>query len=207
MFGWGGRLGNFVRIENEVVEAKEKGAEMVTFPEIAILAWVNPDTRERAYSIFGPDSDRLCTLVKKHKIFISIGLVEKEEGKLFDTHILIDDEGNILSKHRKINILTELMSPHYTRGDKIKTEDTRLGIIRTIICADTFKDEHILRLEEQKPDFVIIPYGWAAKEEAWPDHGKQLMHRKLPIPILMILLLILLQTKESPLSGLYIYVK
>ncbi len=25
-----------------------------------------------------------------------------------------------------------------------------------------------------KPDLVLIPYGWAAKEAAWPEHGDSL---------------------------------
>ncbi len=25
-----------------------------------------------------------------------------------------------------------------------------------------------------KPDLVLVPYGYAAEEQAWPDHGRQL---------------------------------
>ncbi len=170
----GDRSGNFVRIENAVKEAKEKGAELVAFPETSVLGWVNPDAHDRAYPIPGPDSDRLCDLAEKYKVFISIGMAEIENEKLFDTHILIDDKGNILAKHRKINALTELMSPPYTKGSQIQAIDTRLGKIGLMICADTFKDELLLKMKEQTPDFVLVPYGWAAKEESWPDHGKEL---------------------------------
>jgi len=30
-------------------------------------------------------------------------------------------------------------------------------------------------MKEQTPDFVLVPYGWAAEEESWPDHGKELL--------------------------------
>jgi N-carbamoylputrescine amidase len=43
-----------------------------------------------------------------------------------------------------------------------------------LICADTFLARHLEALRDQKPDLVIVPYGWAAKPDAWPEHGKSL---------------------------------
>jgi predicted amidohydrolase len=171
----GDRSGNFVRIENAIIQAKDKGAEIVTFPETSILGWVNPDAHTRAYPIPGPDSERLCALARKYQVFICIGLAEKEGDKLFDSAILIDNEGNILLKHRKINTLDELMSPPYTKGDKVEAVNTRLGRIGMMICADSFQEDVLLKMKEQRPDWIIIPYGWAANENDWPDHGKELL--------------------------------
>ncbi len=170
----GDRSGNFVRIENALAKARDKGADIVCFPETAILGWVNPDAHERAFPIPGPDSDKLCALAKKYKVYINIGLAEKEGEKLFDSAILIDDEGNILLKHQKINIWTELMSPPYFKGEKIGAVDTRFGKIGVMICADSFQDDLLIKMKEQEPDFVIIPYGWAANETAWPGHAREL---------------------------------
>ena len=84
----------------------------------------------------------------------------------------MDDSGRILLTHRKINLLPELMTPPYTPGTDIKTVDTPLGRIGLLICADTFKDEILIRMAAQKPDLLLVPYGWAAEEERWPEHGK-----------------------------------
>jgi predicted amidohydrolase len=43
-------------------------------------------------------------MAMNHNIYISIGLVEKEGDRLYDSAILIDNRGNIFLKHRKINI-------------------------------------------------------------------------------------------------------
>lgn len=170
----GDRSGNFVRIENAIVEAKEKGAEIVCFPETSVLGWVNPDAHQRAYPIPGDDSNRLCELAKNNNVFLCIGLAEKDNEKLFDSAILIDNDGNILLKHRKMNILKKLMTPPYTPGTDIKVINTKFGKIGILICADSFKDEIINQMKELKPDFVIIPYGWANDEKSWPEHGKEL---------------------------------
>ena len=170
----GDRSGNFARIEGAIAEAKEHEAEIVCFPETAILGWVNPDAHQRAFPIPGEDSDRLCKLAMDNNIFISIGLAEKKGEKLYDSVILIDDKGNIILKHRKINIVTELMSPPYTLGSDIKTVDTKFGRIGMLICADSFKEEILNKMKELKPDLMLIPYGWAAGEDAWPEHSKAL---------------------------------
>jgi len=171
----GDRSGNLVRIENALAEAAKQGAEIVTFPETSILGWVNPDSHTRAYPIPGPDSDALGALAKKYGVFMCVGLAEKEGEKLFDSAILLDDQGEILMKHRKINTLDELMAKPYAQGDQVNAVDTRLGRIGLLICADSFKEDILIRMKEQKPEWVIIPYGWAAAETDWPDHGKELL--------------------------------
>ena len=171
----GDRSGNLVRIENAIVQAKEQGAEIVTFPETSILGWVNPDAHVRAYPIPGGDSDRLCALARKYQVFICIGLAEKDGDNLYDSALLIDNTGSILLKHRKINTLDALMTPPYTKGDQVQAVDTRFGRIGLLICADSFQEEVLLKMKEQKPDWVIIPYGWAANENDWPEHGKELL--------------------------------
>lgn len=172
----GDRSGNFSRIEHAVEEAKALGADIICFPETAILGWVNPDAHERAHPIPGKDSDRLSALAKEHGTFLCAGLAEKEGEALFDSALLIDEEGRILLKHRKMNILTELMTPPYTPGEDVGVAETRYGRIGILVCADSFKEVLLERMAGLKPDLVLIPYGWAAPEDDWPDHGESL-HR------------------------------
>lgn len=170
----GDREGNFIRIENAVREAKGKEAQIACFPESIIHGWVNPDSHQRACPIPGEDSDRLCQLAIKYSLFLCVGLDEKAGGDLYGSALLIDNKGKILLKHRKTNVLPELMTPPYQTGNEIQAVDTPLGRIGLLICADTFVPENLRRMAELKPDLVLVPYGWAAKEEDWPEHGKEL---------------------------------
>jgi len=170
----GDRAGNFVRIENAIREAKAGAADIVCFPETIILGWVNSEAHERAYAIPGEDSDHLCELAKKYEIFLCAGLAEKEGTKLYDSAVLIDDKGRILLKHRKINILTELMTPPYTPGKEVNVVETKFGKIGLLVCADTHKDEILKRMAELKPVLLLVPYGYAELENSWPEHGKEL---------------------------------
>ena len=170
----GDRRGNFVRIENAIREAKDAGAEIACFPETALLGWVNPDAHKRACPIPGEDSSRLCKLVKDYSIHLCVGLAEKVGRRLYDSAVLIDDKGNILLKHRKINLLTELMNPPYTAGRNIDVVETKFGKIGLLICADTHDNKILKRMAALKPDLLLVPYGYAADENEWPGHGKEL---------------------------------
>ena len=168
------RWGNFIRIENAIREAKCAGANIACLPETALLGWVNPDAHKRAFPIPGEDSDRLSKLAKDYDLHLCIGLVEKKGRRLYDSAVLIDNKGNILLKHRKINLLTELMNPPYTPGENIDVVDTEFGKIGLLICADTHDSKILKRMAALKPDVLLIPYGYAAAEDEWPGHGKEL---------------------------------
>lgn len=170
----GDREGNYVRIEAAIQEATHQEAEIVCFPETCLLGWVNPTAHQRALEIPGADSERLAQLARKYNVFLCAGLAEKEGEKLYDAAVLIDNHGKILLKHRKINVLQELMEPPYARGEDVQVVDTRFGKVGLLICADSFDELVCERMGKLNPDLVLIPYGWAAGEDKWPQHGESL---------------------------------
>lgn len=170
------REGNFRRIEYALADAKVQGAQIAAFPESSILGWENPEAHRLAEPIPGADSRRIQDLAQKYNLMIAIGLDEKDGDGLYDSAILVDRTGKILWKHRKINVLPFLMTPPYSQGrpEDITVVETEFGRIAFLICADTFSDSYFERIRQLKPDFMIVPYGWAAKPEEWPEHAKEL---------------------------------
>lgn len=169
--------GNLERISQMVVKAKSQGARIVFFPETADLGWVNPEAHELAGPVPGPFSNKISELAEEHEIWIGVGLCEKDGDRLYDTAILVNPSGEIVLKHRKINLLHWLMDPPYTPGsiESIKAVETSFGRIGIMICADSFKEELREAMLAQKPDLVYIPYGWAAPREKWPEHSFSLV--------------------------------
>ncbi len=172
----GDREGNFRRIEYALEGAQAQHAEIAIFPESSILGWENPDAHRLAAPIPGADSDRIAALARKCGIMIAIGLDEKDGDRLYDSAILVDKTGKLLWKHRKINVLPELMTPPYSQGrpEDIGVVDTEFGRLAVLICADTFTDAYVERLKALKPDLMLVPYGWAAPNDQWPQHSKLL---------------------------------
>lgn len=172
----GDREGNFRRIEYALETARAGRAEVSVFPESSILGWENPDAHELAARIPGADSERISDLVRKYGMMIAIGVDEKDRGQLYDSAILVDTSGALLLKHRKINVLPELMTPPYAQGkpEDIDVAQTPFGRIGLVICADTFTDDHFDRIRQLIPDLLLVPYGWAAETSDWPAHAKEL---------------------------------
>lgn len=168
------REGNLIRIENAVKHAVSSGADMVCFPETAIYGWVNPLAYELATEIPGKDSQALAAIAQKYQVFLSIGLAEKEGEKLYDSAILLDDTGQLLLKHRKLNIIQGLMEQPYSPGNQVNVVTTRWGKVGLLICADSFDQDVLTRMAGQKPRLLLIPYGWANRKTAWPKHGLSL---------------------------------
>jgi len=172
----GDREGNFRRVEYALEDARAAHADIAAFPESVILGWENPDAHRMASPIPGADSDRIAALARKYGLMISIGLDEKDGGKLYDSAILVDKSGKILWKHRKLNVLAWLMDPPYSEGreDGIGVAETEFGRIGLVICADTFEDRIAERIAKLAPDLMLVPYGWAAPADQWPAHAKEL---------------------------------
>jgi len=173
----GDREGNFKRIEESLVEAQKRGAQIACFPESAILGWVNPNAHKLAYPIPGKDCERLQSLAIRRGMMLCIGLEEKDGDRLYGAVVLIGKDGRLFPHHRKINVLPELMTPPYTSGrpEDIKVVETEFGRIGLLICADTFSIRHLEIMRDRKPDLVIVPYGWAAESDKWPRHGEELL--------------------------------
>ena len=172
----GDREGNFRRIEYALEAAQAGNADIAAFPESAILGWENPDAHRQATPIPGADSDRIAALARQYGLMIAIGLDEKDGERLYDSAILVDRTGKLLWKHRKLNVLPELMTPPYSEGkpEGIGVVETEYGRIGLVICADTFGDTYAERIRELKPDLMLVPYGWAAEVQKWPAHEKEM---------------------------------
>jgi len=172
----GDREGNFRRIEYALEDAAAQHAQIAVFPESSILGWENPDAHTMAAPIPGKDSERIGALARKYGVMIAIGMDEKDGDKLYDSAILVDKTGKLLWKHRKINVLPWLMKPPYSEGrpEDIGVVQTEFGRIAVLICADTFTDAFAERLKALKPDLMLVPYGWAATNDKWPEHSKEL---------------------------------
>ena len=167
----GGKMeDNLRQAEKMVADAAAHGADIALLPECMDLGWTHPSSLSNATAI--PDGEvfsRLSALAKKNKIFICSGLTEKDQDKVFNAAVLIDDEGKLLLKHRKINEL-DIGKPYYATGDRINVTDTKLGRIGVMICADAaVEDRSIINsLGRMEPQIILSPSAWAVPPDYDP---------------------------------------
>lgn len=135
-------------------EAARQGAQFIAFPEsflpgfpIWAALWAPIENhaffREMvANSIFvdGPEMQRLQQAARTEGAFVSMGFTERNPasvGGMWNSNVLISDEGVLLNHHRKI-VPTFYEKLIWSNGDGhgLKVIQTRLGNIGALICGE-----------------------------------------------------------------------
>ena len=99
---------------------------------------------------------------KREPIYVCSGLTERSGGDIHNSAVLIDKDGNILCRHRKLNEL-EIGHAYYALGDRLNVCQTELGTIGLMICADGFAKDRVLArsLCYMGADIILSPCAWA----------------------------------------------
>jgi predicted amidohydrolase len=149
----------------------ESGIQIAVLPETFDIGWINPRARELAEPISGSTSRRLSELARELKIYIVGTLTERSGEDVYDTAFLIGRSGEILARHRKLNIL-KWSAPQYSgnvyykagRIEDVSVVETAFGKVGIHICADIFltNPDITRRLRDLGARTVISPGGWVA---------------------------------------------
>lgn len=152
---------NFERAKKMVVEAAAQQVDLIVFPETIDFGWTHPLSLEESDSIPGVGSRFFCELATEFKVWICVGLTEKEGFVNYNTAILIDRGGHIIGKHRKINLL-EVEFPYYAVGKSLQVYDTEFGRIGLNICADNYIDSLSIghALGQMGAQIILSPSSW-----------------------------------------------
>lgn len=135
-------------------EAARHGAELVVFPEAYVPGfpvWAAVRAPIHNHALFvklaenglvlpGPELTRLCEAARRNGVFVSIGLTERADasvGCLWNTNLLIGDDGTVLNHHRKI-VPTFYEKLIWANGDGagLTVSATRIGRIGALICGE-----------------------------------------------------------------------
>lgn len=115
-------------------KAIEQGAEFVGFPELSINGYKYSKTMPWL-SLTGPEVGVLAAKAKEKGIYISAGLAEQDEqGKKWNTQIVIAPDGKIVGKHHKIWLTAENgFTEKGTDHNVFEVKGVKMGIVT---CAD-----------------------------------------------------------------------
>jgi len=152
---------NLQRASKMIAEAAAQRCHLILLPETLDLAWTHPSAKSEAQPIPGPYSDWLCAEAKKNNLYICAGLTEKLDGKVYNTAVFIDPNGELIIKYHKINLLV-VEQDFYEVGRTINVIDTPFGLVGINICADNYMDGiHIGHtLARMGAQLIISPSSW-----------------------------------------------
>lgn len=137
-----------------IAQAARQDVQLIAFPESFISGYphwgriVPPiETDElfgqmaaRGLRIDGPELTRVRAAAARHKMIVSIGFNEGTDasvGCLWNSNVLIDSDGALLSHHRKL-VPTYVEKLVWANGDGagLRVSQTRLGRIGMLICGE-----------------------------------------------------------------------
>ena len=153
---------NIERAEKLIRQAAAEHCDLVLLPETLDFAWTHPSALAESEPIPGKLSDAFANFAKELNIWLCLGLTEKRNEKNYNTAILINPEGNIVSKYSKINLL-EVEFPYYEIGQKLEVVDTPWGKIGLNICADNYYESGLHNahmLARMGAQLILSPSSW-----------------------------------------------
>jgi nitrilase len=146
------------KVQSLSEEAARQGARLVVFPEAFVSAYprgldfgavVGSRTEagreqykrywESSVDVPGPAVETLAKIARSSKIYLVIGVIERDRGTLYCTVLFFSPEGTYLGKHRKIMpTASERLVWGFGDGSTMPVFDTPLGKIGAVICWENY---------------------------------------------------------------------
>lgn len=163
-------LGQVAEVLNEIDawcrQAAEEGADLALFPELVVHGHCTPNTWELAETVpDGPSVRRIAEYAKQYKLFLSVGLSEKESDIVYNTQVLVGPDGYI-GKQRKLHMSRDEVL-YYKGGLEIPVFDIGKCQVGTVICYDNQFPELARILALRGADVLLMPH--AARVKMWQD--------------------------------------
>ncbi len=145
---------NIETAQRLVVEAVNKGASFVALPEVFNFRGDKALLAGHATSIPGPVTQPFQALAKNYNVDILLGsVIQKIDGqnKLFNTSVLINDDGQIVAQYQKMHLFDVQVDQHQIRESdtfdpgsqpvlvSVKSVPTGLGICYDLRFPELFR--------------------------------------------------------------------
>jgi nitrilase len=139
-------------------DAAQQGAQLVLFPEAFISAYPRgldfgavvgsrtdagrEDFRrywESSVDVPGPAVDHLARIAQSNKVYLVVGVIEREAGTLYCTVLFFAPDGGYLGKHRKVMpTASERLVWGFGDGSTLPIFDTPFGKLGAVICWENY---------------------------------------------------------------------
>ncbi|MGD0011199.1 MAG: carbon-nitrogen hydrolase family protein [Terriglobia bacterium] len=171
---------NLARAENLIRQAAARGAKIVCTPESSVQGYARVElppgmsadapqiVAERAKilaaaeTIPGPATNRFSILAKELGIWIVFGMDENRGGKLFNTAVLMNPQGQIVGTYSKVHLQNWMLASGVNHGDGFPVWEVEIAGVKTKvgieICYDIQHPEATRELALGGAEIVFNPY-------------------------------------------------
>ena len=148
---------NLEKFGQLVAKAAAQHADIVCLPEGITLVGTKLNYISASEPIPGPSTKFLGELSKKYHLYIVAGILEKDGEVVYNTAVLLDRDGNLAGKYRKVSLPREEIDGGVTPGDTLPVFDTDFGRIGMMICWDVSFPETARTLAKKGAEVILMP--------------------------------------------------
>ncbi len=119
-----------------------------------------------AVTIPGPMTVRIGTIAKQHRLYLVVGVVERDAGTLYCTVIYVGPDGSLLGKHRKLMpTAIERLIWGFGDGSTLAVMDSPFGKFGALICWENYMPLARMSMYSQNVQIYCTPT--VDDREAW----------------------------------------
>lgn len=150
----------FLRLVDERLDGR---ADLIVLPEGITVVGTGKSYVEVAESVPGPTTEKLGELARRKKAWVAAGLYERGGRAVYNTAVLLDREGRVAGKYRKVYLPREEVERGLTPGSAYPVFETDFGRVGLMICYDVFFPDPARALAAQGADIIVLPI-WGGDE-------------------------------------------
>ena len=139
-----------------IEEAARQRADLVVLPETLTLG-SGARYVDIAEPVPGPSTEFFGALAKRHGLYLVPGLVEREGHLIYNVAVLINPDGRIAGKYRKVCLPRSEIEGGVTPGHEYPVFETRFGRVGLMVCYDGFFPEVARELSNRGAEVIAWP--------------------------------------------------
>jgi predicted amidohydrolase len=158
-----GREASVSEFIKTIARAVPQNADVILLPEgISVVGTPNTYV-EVSEPVPGPTTKALGEVARARKAWIVAGIYEREGNAVYNTAVLLNREGELAGKYRKVYLPREEVERGLTPGVNFPVFDTDFGKVGLMICYDVFFPYPARQLATQGADLLLMPI-WGGDE-------------------------------------------
>lgn len=140
-----------------IEKAVSRNADLICLPEYVTCTGNGIAPPDAAEPIPGPSTRYFGKLAKEHDVYIVAGLVERDGPLVYNTAVLIDPDGTLAGKYRKVCPTDNEIQQGIAPGTEYPVFETRFGKVGMMICWDVHFPEVARRLSNGGAEIIAMP--------------------------------------------------
>ena len=141
----------------EAVDARVDSADLIVLPEGVTVVGTTKKYADVAEPVPGPSTEFLGEIAKRKRAYVVAGIYEKDVEALYNTAVLLDRNGHLVGKYRKVYLPREEIEGGLTPGNDFPVFDTDFGRIGLMICWDVQYADPARGLALRGAEMIAVP--------------------------------------------------